>query len=169
MSGDDMDRAKSSDPITPVLVQGDSAAHVATVRTLFLEYAASLNISLCFQGFENEIAALPGDYSPTRGRLYLAIIGDQPAACIALRPIDPRTCEMKRLYVRPAYRGRGMGRRLAVMLVDEARAIGYTSMRLDTLPVMTEAVGLYESMGFRRIEPYRHNPVPGAIYMELTL
>jgi len=142
---------------------------ISTVRDLFREYAVSLGVDLCFQGFEKELASLPGDYAPPDGRLLLAVDGDSFAGCVALRRNEGDACEMKRLFVHPAFRGSGLGRRLAERVIGEARTIGYARMRLDTLPSMTEAIRLYESLGFARIAPYRHNPVPGAIYMELSL
>lgn len=139
------------------------------VRALLREYEMELGIDLCFQGFEQELAALPGDYAPPRGRLLLAEVEGAVAGCVALRPIDSETCEMKRLYARPAFRGRRVGRALAEAIIAEARGIGYARMRLDTLPVMSEAQSLYVRLGFLDIPPYRENPVAGARYMELTL
>lgn len=151
------------------LVQVDTPQQVEDIRRLLREYEASLNVGLCFQGFEKELAELPGDYAPPRGRLLLACDNSQPAGCVALRGLDEETCEMKRLYLRPGFRGRGAGRRLAMAIISEARKLGYKKMRLDTLPTMREATALYESLAFKRIEPYCHNPIPGAVFMELQL
>ena len=138
-------------------------------RGLFREYEAELGIDLCFQGFERELASLPGEYAPPAGRLLLAWTNGQPAGCVALRRIEEGLCEMKRLYLKPAFRRGGSGRLLTRTLIGEARAIGYHRMRLDTLPVMRAAVELYRSLGFRDIPPYRHNPIEGALYLELDL
>ena len=146
-----------------------SSADVELARKLFREYETSLGISLCFQGFEEELAGLPGAYAPPRGRLLLAREGNEPAGCGALRPLADDVCEMKRLYVREAFRGRGVGRLLAESLITEGRAIGYARMRLDTLPSMTAAIPLYLSLGFREIPPYRRNPIPGALFLEKEL
>ena len=149
------------------LVQVETPQQIEEVRRLLREYEASLNVSLCFQGFEKELAELPGDYAAPRGRLLLGCDGNQPAGCVALRGLDAETCEMKRLYLRLEFRGQGAGRRLARAVIQEARTLGYKRMRLDTLAAMQEAKALYESLGFKRIEPYYHNPHPGTEFMEL--
>lgn len=151
-----------------------SDEEIAQAKTLFLEYAEGLGFSLCFQGFDREVAELPGAYAPPRGRLFLAHEKGAKAelrlaGCIALRPLPGAACEMKRLYVRDAFRGRGLGRLLAERALAEARRLGYARMRLDTLPTMTAAIPLYRSLGFREIEPYYPNPVEGALFMEKEL
>ena len=147
-----------------------SPTQIAQARELFLEYAQSLGFSLCFQNFDQELAGLPGDYTPPSGRLLLAEWEGQVAGCVALRKLEDGICEMKRLYLRPGFRGKGLGRAVAEHIIAEARAIGYGRMRLDTVePVMKEAVAMYRRLGFREIPPYRKNPIDGALYMELTL
>jgi ribosomal protein S18 acetylase RimI-like enzyme len=148
-----------------MIIRPASLVDLDEIRVMLREYAAWLEVDLCFQNFEEELAGLPGDYAPPRGRLLFA----EGAGCIALRPIEQEICEMKRLYVRPEYRGSGLGRRLALAIFEEARGIGYRSMRLDTMPKMDGAQRLYASLGFRDIAPYRYNPEPGARFLELTL
>ena len=153
----------------PVIEQATKRQDVEAVRGLFVEYAAGLGVDLCFQGFDRELAELPGGYAPPSGRLLVAHVSGDAVACVALRRLEDDLCEMKRLYVRPSQRGLGLGRTLAEAVIGEARQIGYASMRLDTLPSMTEAAVLYASLGFREIEPYYENPVPGVRYLELAL
>ena len=151
-------------------VQAETPAQTAEARRLFLEYSDWLGLNLCFQNFEKELAELPGAYSPPDGRLLLASHENEIAGCVCLRRIGDATCEMKRLYVRPEFRGKGVGGALAEKIIEEARAIGYERMRLDTLPSkMAEAIKMYRSLGFHEIESYYHNPVEGALFMELTL
>ncbi len=151
------------------IVQAESKELLKQARELFLEYTQALGIDLSFQSFEQELAALPGEYTPPGGQLLLAFDGAQLAGCGALRKTEGGLCEMKRLYVRPAFRGKGVGRALAVALIAAARGMGYAHMRLDTLPSMAEAAALYRSLGFREIAPYRYNPIPGTLFMELDL
>jgi ribosomal protein S18 acetylase RimI-like enzyme len=166
----------SSVTSVPSVVNGVDLSHaqspeqITRVRELFLEYAQSLGFSLCFQSFDKELAELPGDYAPPEGRLLLATYDGAPAGCIALHKLAPEICEMKRLYVRPQFRGKGLGRTLAERLIADARHIGYQRLRLDTVePRMKTAVAMYRQLGFREIAPYRPNPIEGALYMELKL
>ncbi len=145
------------------------AGTMADIRRLFVEYAASLEIDLCFQGFEAELASLPGKYAPPAGALILARVDSAVAGCVALRPLGDGICEMKRLYVRDAFRGLGVGRTLAERIIAEARSRGYRAIRLDTLGRLVAARALYESLGFREIEPYIYNPTPDVQFMELIL
>ncbi len=152
------------------IVEATTPEQLELVRALFLEYAQSLGFSLCFQSFDKELAELPGDYAPPEGRLLLAMRGGQAVGCVALHNIGDGVCEMKRLYLRPQARGSGAGRALAERIIAEARSLGYRKMRLDTVAgKMDGAIALYRRLGFREIAPYRVNPVPGALYMELTL
>jgi putative acetyltransferase len=155
-------------PLT--FTQAESPHQIAAARELFLEYAQSLGFSLCFQNFDQELAELPGDYAPPEGRLLLAEYDGHVAGCVALHKLDAEACEMKRLYLRPQFRGKGIGRLLANKIIADAREIGYRRMRLDTVePVMKDAVAMYRKLGFKDIDPYRPNPMAGAMYMELEL
>ena len=145
------------------------AADVEACRELFTEYQQALGVSLCFQDFERELATLPGAYARPRGRLLIARVAAMPAACAALRPLGERDGEMKRLYVRPQFRGMGLGRALAEIVIDEARALGYASVKLDTLPQMAEAQSLYAALGFRDVAPYNENPIAGTRFLALAL
>ena len=148
----------------------ESGPEIGGVRALFKEYARSLNFNLCFQSFEKELGELPGEYRLPHGRLLLCRFEGKPAGCIAMRRLEPRICEMKRLYVRPEFRGHQLGRKLTMHLIDEAGRAGYAVMRLDTITgAMDHAITLYRSLGFKEIPPYYGNPIPGAIYMELDL
>jgi len=174
-SGDRLSGSTSASPLTSVvkpleLYQAASPAQIEQARELFLEYARSLGFSLCFQNFDKELAGLPGDYAPPGGRLLLAGFDNQLVGCVALHKLEPGICEMKRLYLRPQFRGKGLGRALAARIISEARQIGYQRMRLDTVePVMKDAVAMYRRLGFKEITPYCANPIAGALYMELAL
>jgi putative acetyltransferase len=151
-------------------VHAESPRQIALARELFLEYGKSLGFNLCFQSFDEELAGLPGDYAPPDGRLLLAEYDGALAGCVALHKLEPHVCEMKRLYVRRQFRGKGVGLALAEAIIWEARAIGYRRMRLDTVePVMQAAVAMYRRLGFTEIAAYRPNPIAGAMYMELEL
>jgi ribosomal protein S18 acetylase RimI-like enzyme len=147
----------------------DLAYDLPVVRQLFREYSESLDIDLCFQNFEAELASLPGKYAPPEGRLLLAWDANEVMGCVALRPIDSASCEMKRLYIKPQARGQHLGRRLAEQICREAKVAGYRSICLDTLPTMTAALRIYEALGFKQIESYVFNPIDGAIFLGLEL
>ena len=155
------------------LLPADTPALLDATRALFREYAVALGVDLCFQNFDAELAALPGEYAPPQGTLLLARVGGELAGCAALRPLHDvdyaNACEMKRLYVRRAFRRFGLGRSLAQALIDEARRAGYSVLLLDTLDDMEAARGLYESLGFEEIPPYYFNPLPGAHYLKVDL
>ncbi len=152
------------------LIQAESPVHIELARQLFKEYAAALGIDLCFQNFQQELDGLPGAYAPPSGRLFLAMTNTDAAGCVALRKIADDTCEMKRLYVRPEFRGTGLGLKLAEAIISAGRELGYRRMRLDTLPEkMERAVRMYRSLGFKEIAPYYENPVEVVTYMELEL
>ena len=151
------------------LEQVVSEPGVARARALFLEYQTSIGVDLCFQDFARELQQLPGAYAPPQGRLYLAWAGNDTAGCVALRPLDTRTAEMKRLYVRALYRGRGLGRLLARQVIEDARSLQHTRVVLDTLPSMHEAQALYAALGFAPIEAYTSNPIAGARCLGLDL
>ena len=152
------------------IFQAESASQLASIRELFLEYAQSLSFNLCFQSFDQELAGLPGGYAAPTGRLLLATQQGSPAGCVALHKLSDRICEMKRLYVRPQFRGKGLGKILAEKVIADARQIGYKQLRLDTVESdMGTAIAMYRKLGFREIGPYRANPIEGALYMELQL
>lgn len=155
------------------LVSPRTAKDLDALRGIFREYAEGLGVDLCFQSFDQELASLPGDYAPPRGALLTAMVDGALAGCCALRPLDssdyPNAAEMKRLYVRPAFRGLGLGRQLAEATLDAARQAGYTSVLLDTLDDMEAARALYEDLGFEAIPPYYHNPIRGAHYLKADL
>ena len=153
-----------------MLVEADGPDDLAAARRLFQAYADWLAVDLCFQGFAQELATLPGAYAPPAGRLLLAKVGGDAIGCVGLRPLEPGNCEMKRLWVEPGFAGVGIGRALALRIIAEARAIGYERMRLDTIaPRMPAAQRLYASLGFREIPAYYHNPLDGVLMLELDL
>jgi len=160
-------------PTEIVLVADGDGTALQAARELFREYAAQLGVDLCFQNFDAELAALPGEYALPRGALLLALVDGEPAGCGALRPLDdvdyPNACEMKRLYVRPAFRRFGIGRALTQALFDHGLQAGYSNLLLDTLDDMEAARGLYASLGFEEIPPYYFNPIPGAHYLRAAL
>lgn len=156
--------------ITLIVTQAVSDADIDLIRMLFREYEQSIGVSLCFQNFDQELARLPGDYAPPSGRLLLARVEDQIAGCVALRKFGDSTCEMKRLYLRPDFRGKGLGEQVVGTIIQEAQQIGYSKMRLDTMPGrMDQAIKLYRSLGFKEIPAYYNSPFNDTLYMELEL
>jgi putative acetyltransferase len=152
-----------------LVISAERAPHVELVRALFAEYAAMPEVNGCLRTMDRELVSLPGEYAAPEGRLLLALADDSAAGCVGLRRFAPGQAEMKRLYVRPAFRGRGVGRLLTETLLAEARHAGYHEMLLDTLPVLAEAVALYRQFGFQEVPPYRTDPVPGALHFRLPL
>ncbi len=151
----------------PEIAPVSTSRHLEMARELFKAYAADIGIDLSFQGFDHEVASLPADYASPAGQLLLAATADEGVGCCALRPLDGDICEMKRLFVEPRWRGRGLGRALACRIIVAARDTGYRAIRLDTLEGMEAATALYRSLGFVEIEPYAHNPLSGAKFLEL--
>ena len=152
-----------------VITNVETPGELEEIRCLFREYENFLGVDLCFQGFEEELKTLPGNYAPPKGRLLLAQDYRDVMGCVALRELEASTCEMKRLYVRSNYRGKKLGRKLAEKIIEEARQIGYSRMRLDSLQCLNEALALYKSLGFKEVHSYYHNPLPDVVYMELEL
>ncbi len=152
------------------IIEATTDEDIEHVRRLFSAYADWLDVDLCFQEFDAELANLPGMYAPPRGRLLLAKVGGEVAGCAGLRPLEDDVCEMKRLWMEPGFAGRGIGRGLAEAIVEAGRALGYKAMRLDTMPARLKAAGhIYETLGFKRIPDYYHNPLDGAVMFELKL
>jgi ribosomal protein S18 acetylase RimI-like enzyme len=154
----------------PEIIEALTGEHIEVARALFKEYAASIGVDLCFQGFEAELKGLPGRYAPPGGGLFVAYAGNEPVGCVALRPLEETgVAELKRLFVRPSGRGMGLGKTLAERAISRAREGQYTRIRLDTLATMQDAQRLYRRLGFKEIAPYTFNPSPDAVYMELDL
>ena len=151
------------------IIHSHMPEQVGKVRSLFDQYAISVGSNLGFQNFDDELINLPGDYTPPSGALLMAVERSVSIGCVAMRPMDRSICEMKRLFVKPARRRKGVGRQLVEGIVDEAKKAGYQSMRLDATPSMREAIGLCQSVGFLEIEPTCWNPIPGVLYFELVL
>jgi len=156
--------------MTFTITQAASDPDIELLRMLFKEYEQSIGVSLCFQNFDQELARLPGDYAPPSGRLLLVRVEDQIAGCVALRKFGNSTCEMKRLYLRPDFRGKGLGEQIVDTIIQEAKQIGYSKMRLDTIPGrMDQAIKLYRAIGFKDIPAYYNSPFTDTLYMELDL
>ncbi len=151
------------------IIQATTTEHLATICELFAEYVESLGFDLSFQNIEEEVANLPGEYAPPEGRLFLALLDGQPAGCVALRQLSSAICEMKRMWVRPQFRGKKIGHALAERVVNDARQIGYRKMVLDTIDTMAEAMAIYRSLGFKSVQPYYYNPIDGATFFEKDL
>ena len=151
------------------IIKAESPDLIRQAKLLFREYAESLSFDLCFQDFDREMDLFPGQYTAPDGALFVAVTGDTAVGCIGVRHLENRICEMKRLYVRKKFRGLNAGQRLVEVAVKAGKQMNYRYMRLDTLPAMESANRLYERMGFQRIPPYRHNPIKGALFLELTL
>ena len=154
---------------TPYIVLAAGVERLDAVKALFREYWQSFGFTPCFQDFESELASLPGKYAPPQGRLALALVKGEPAGCVALRPLDATRCEAKRLYVRPQFRNQRIGRALLEWVISEARSAGYAEMVGDTMPVMDQALAMYERIGFERTGPYSEQATAGAIYIRLRL
>lgn len=151
------------------IIPATTPSHFQTIRDLFREYEQFLQVDLCFQRFDEELASLPGSYAPPHGAMLLALAAGQAAGCVAMRSLAQGVCEMKRLYVRPAYLGQGIGRNLALTVIEQAGNAGYVRMRLDTLKKLQPALGLYAGLGFRPCPAYYENPLPGVVYLERDL
>lgn len=164
-----MSRGPEGLPVMFQIIPATQPPEVERAKALVLEYVEGLGVDLSFQAIEEELHGFPGEYAPPEGRLLLAVSGEEAAGCVGLRPLEPGVCEMKRLYVRPRYRGHGLGAQLARAVIAEARALGYTAMRLDTLPSMKAAIGMYRELGFQPMTPYYRNPIEGALFFELRL
>lgn len=155
--------------MTIQIIEKYDEQNITEIKDIFIEYRKDLGLDLEFQDFQEELKELPGEYSSPEGAILLAEDNDKTVGCVALRKIDDKTCEMKRLYVKPEYRGQGLGRKLALSIINKARTKGYEKMKLDTLTTLKEANELYRSLGFEECEPYRYNPLEDALYMELEL
>jgi len=152
-----------------IIKQAQTTSEIEAIRTLFRQYEELLAVDLCFQRFEEELSSLPGKYSLPEGDLLIAFDGEKAVGCVAVRKLNDGVCEMKRLFVKPEARRNGLGRKLATQIIAIARELGYEMMRLDTLVKLTEALDLYQTLGFRKTAPYYENPLPGVIYLELDL